>query len=126
MAKISSVTIKQGTTPVITATIDEAIQDATVYVSIRTRDRLIVKSNYNDTGEVVLEPIIDEDTDEQVGTAITIQLSQLETLCLKPGAARIEAGWVFEDGSADRSNIGMMTITPTLFKGVMRYGEHTS
>jgi hypothetical protein len=126
MAKISSVTIKQGTTPIIAVTLDgESIQDATVYLSLKIRDRLIVKSNYHDTGEITVEPIYNE-LIEQIGTSITAQLSQIETLCLHPGTARIEVGWVFEDGSADKSNIGVINISASLLNGVMRYGEHTS
>ena len=126
-ATLSSVKIKQGTTPIITAIVDEqAIQDATVYFAIRARNRLIVKSNYHNTGDITLEPVYDETTAAQIGTSITVQLSQLETLCLQPGAARIEAGWVFDDGSADKSDIGMLNITNTLLKGVMLYGKHSS
>lgn len=126
MAKISAVQIKQGTTPLISVILDdEAIQNATVYFSLKTRNRLIVKSNYNDTGEVVVEPVYNE-SQEQIGTSIAVQLSQLETLCLHPGTARVEVGWVFEDGSADKSNIGIVNISATLLNEVMRYGEHTS
>lgn len=126
MNKISSIEIKQGTTPIVTAVLEgQAIQDATVYLSIRAKNRLIVKSNYCENSGMLLEPVYDED-DVQVGTSITVQLTQCETLCLKPGAARVEVGWVFEDGSADKSNIGLMTITPSLLKGVMRYGKHSS
>lgn len=122
---LSSVEIKPGTTPLITAVVDgPAIQDATVYLSISQRDRLIVKSNFHDTGEVVLEPVYDTDGTTQIGTSIIAQLSQLETLCLKPGGARIEAGWVFEDGTADKSNIGLLNISNTLYRWVMEYGEH--
>ena len=126
-ATLSSVVIKQGTTPIITAILDgQAIQDATVYLSIKQRGRLIVKSNYHDTGDVILEPVYDVDETTQIGTSITVQLSQLETLCLKPGGARIELGWIFEDGSADKSNIGIINVSDSLYKWVMEYGEHTS
>ena len=126
MNKISSIEIKQGTTPIVTTVLEgQAIQDATVYLSIRAKNRLIVKSNYCDNSGMLLEPVYDE-SEIQVGTSITVQLTQCETLCLKPGAARVEVGWVFEDGSADKSNIGLITITPSLLKGVMRYDEHSS
>ena len=126
MATLSDVQIKQGTTPVITAVVDgQAIQDATVYLSISTRNRLIVKTNYYESGDVTLEPVYDE-LDEQIGTIVEVQLSQIETLCLKPGLARIEVGWIFEDGSADKTNIGVLSINPTLYRKVMRYGEHSS
>lgn len=125
--KLSSVEIKPGTTPILTAIVDgQAIQDATVYLSIRQNNRLIVKSNFHDTGDVTLAPFYDTDGVTQIGTSITVQLTQLETLCLKPGGARIEAGWVFEDGSADKSNIGLINISNTLYRWVMEYGKHTS
>ena len=124
---LSSVEIKPGTTPIITAIVDgQAIQTATVYLSIRQRHRLIVKSNFHDTGEVVLEPVYNTEGTEQIGTSITAQLTQLETLCLAPGGARIEAGWVFEDGTADKSNIGLINISNTLYRQVMEYGKHSS
>lgn len=127
MAKLTSVEIKQGTTPLITAVVDgAAIQDATVYLSLKTRNRLIVKSNYYDNGDVTLEPVYEEGTTTQIGTSVEAQMSQLETLCLEFGIARIEVGWVFEDGTADKSDIGMINISPTLFKGVMAYGKHSS
>lgn len=127
MATLSAAQIKQGTTPIVSAILDgQAIQDATVYFSIRARNRLIVKSNYRNDGDIILTPVYDEISGEQTGTEIDVQLSQLETLCLKPGIARIEVGWIFEDGSADKSNIGVLKINNSLYKWVMEYGKHNA
>ena len=125
MATLSKIKIKQGTTPMLTVFIDEAIQDATVYLTIRTGRHNIVKSNYMSEEGLVLEPVYDSN-EEQTGTRITAQLTQVETLCLRRGAARIEAEWIFEDGTADKSNIGLFNVTDSLYKKVMEYGKHTS
>lgn len=126
MATLSAVQIKQGTTPIITADVEGVdIREATVYLSISTGKGLIVKTNYYNDGDVTLEPIYDE-LDEQIGTSVEAQLSQIESLCLRPGLSRIEIGWIFEDGSADRTNTGILKITPTIYRRVMEYGKHSS
>lgn len=126
MATLSAVQIKQGTTPIITADVDGVdIREATVYLSISTGKGLIVKTNYYDSGDVSLTPIYD-DEDNVSGTSVETQLSQLESLCLRPGLSRIEIGWIFEDGSADRTNTGILKITPTIYRRVMEYGKHSS
>lgn len=118
--------LKQGTTPMLEAIVDgAAIQDATVYLTIKTRCNDIVKSNYNQTGDMILLPVYD-DNDEQIGTSITVIFSQEETLLMTPGSASVEAGWIFEDGTADKSDLGTVNISSTLFKGVMKYGNYSS
>ena len=125
MATLSKINIKRGTTPLLTVFIDEAIQDATVYLTIRVGRTEVVKSNYHNDGDMILEPIYDS-LEEQTGTMITVQLSQCDTLWLRPGAARIEAGWIFEDGTSDKSNIGLFNVTDSLYRKVMEHGTHTS
>lgn len=123
MATLKAPTIKPGTTPLLTVTVDgEAIQDATVYVTIDMGDRHLTKSNYNDDSEMWLEAVYKGSV--QSGTRVTVQYSQAETLILRPGNARIEVGWVFEDGSADKSNIGRLKIPRTLIGHVMAYGRN--
>lgn len=125
MATLSLVKIKPGTTPTLTAVVDgEAIQNATVYITIDMKDRQLVKTNHLHEGDIVLEPVYSGST--QIGTKLTVQYSQAETLRLRPGVAQIEVGWVFEDGAADKTNIGRIRISKTLFRGVMTYGRHTS
>ena len=126
MALLSAARMKPGTTPLLTVMVDdEAIQDATVYVTIKMGDRFFVKSNYYNSSDVVLEPVYNTDS-EQIGTQVSVQYSQSDTLCFRPGFAEIEVGWVFSDGTADKSNIGRVTIPKTLYGGVMLYGEHSS
>lgn len=125
MATLSKIKIKRGTTPLLTVFIDEAIQDATVYLTIRAGRTEVVKSNYHNDGDMTLEPVYDS-LEEQTGTMITVQLSQCDTLWLRHGAARIEVGWIFEDGTSDKSNIGLFNVTDSLYRKVMEHGTHTS
>lgn len=121
MATLSVAKLKPGTTPTLTAYIDgEAIQDATVYITINMGDTRLTKSNYMNDESVMVEPVYQGS--RQVGTNIIVQYSQAETLCLRPGYASIEAGWVFEDGEADKTEIGRIRISKTLYRGVMLYG----
>lgn len=125
MATLSLVKIKPGTTPTLTAVVDgEAIQSATVYLTIDQKDTGLVKSNYNSDEGFILTPVMSGLT--QIGTQIEVQLSQADTLCLRPGFASVEVGWIFDDGSADKTNIGRIRISRTLYRGVMLYGKHSS
>lgn len=126
MATLSAIEIKPGTTPILTAIVDgEDLSGATVYVTIDMGDIKLIKSNYQGREEVALEPIYDVNEDV-IGTTILAQYSQAETLRLRPGPASIEVGWIFEDGTAGKSDIGRLHIAKTLFKGVMEYGSYTS
>lgn len=120
MATLKATEIKPGTTPLLSVTVEgEAVQDATVYVTIDVGGRQVVKSNYDHAGDFSFEMIVEGGV--QVGTLVNVQYSQAETLMLRPGNAKIEVGWVFDDGSADKTNIGRLKIPETLFYGVMRY-----
>lgn len=119
MATLKAAEIKPGTTPLLSVTVEgEDIHEATVYVTIDDGGRQVVKSNYDHAGDFSFE-IIDDGV--HVDTLVNVQYSQSETLMLRPGNAKIEVGWVFDDGSADKTNIGRLRIPKTLFYGVMRY-----
>lgn len=125
MATLKAVEIKPGTTPLLTAIVDgEDIHEATVYVAIDMGDRRLVKSNYNDEAAVIAEPVYSGS--RVVGTQVTVQYSQAESLSLRPGYASVQIGWVFDDLSADKTNIGRLRISRNIIKEVMAYGRHTS
>lgn len=121
MAKLRSAMLRQGATPVLDISLDEAVQDATVYVTINQGDRQLTKSNYYEDPSVTLTPIYDDD-DEQIGTEISIIFNQAETLRMRPGFARIQVRWIFEDGTADGSDIGRIEIGKSLLKAVIAHG----
>ena len=119
---MKSVFIRQGSTPVLEVDLaGEAIQDASVYITIDQGDRQLTKSNYGNDPEVIVEPIYKSGV--QTGTKISVILSQSETLSLKPGAAKIQCRWVFEDGTGETSTIARAEITESLLKGVITYGR---
>ena len=121
MATLRSAMIRQGSTPVLDISLDEAVQDATVYVTINQGDRQLTKSNYHDDPSVTLTPVYDDD-DEQIGTDISIIFNQGETLRLRPGFGRIQVRWIFEDGTADGSDMGRIEIGESLLKAVIANG----
>lgn len=119
---IKSARMRQGTTGALEVTLKgQAVQDATVYVTIDQGDLQLTKSNYRDNPSVTMEPVYDEH-EEQIATDITVIYSQAETLSLRPGFGIIQVGWIFEDGTADRSEEGRIAIPEALYKGVMVYG----
>lgn len=121
MATLSAAKIKPGTTPILTVIVDdEDISEATVYVTIDMKDRHLIKSTKTGNGEIILEPVYNGEA--VIGTQITVQYSQAETLMLRPGYASLEVGWVSEDGVADKSDLARLTIPKTLFRGVMAHG----
>lgn len=126
MASLVSTRMKPGTTPILNAVVGGVdITEATVYIAIETGDYTHVKSNKDNDDLISLDPVYDEN-EHIIGTEITAIYTQEETLQLSPGNAKIEIGWVFDDDSADKTNIGRVLIPKTLIKGVMRYGRNNS
>lgn len=119
--KLTAAKIKPGTTPILTVIVDdEDISEATVYIAIDMKDRNLVKSTKSGNGDITLEPIYDGET--IIGTQVTAQYSQAETLHLRPGYASLEIGWVDSEGVAEKSDLARLKIPKTLFRGVMANG----
>lgn len=119
--KLTAAKIKPGTTPVLTVMVDnEDISSAAVYVTIDMKDRQLTKSTKTGNGDVVLEPIYDGEV--LVGTQVTVQYSQADTLFFLPGYASLEVGWVDSEGTADKSDLARLKIPKALYRGVMAYG----
>lgn len=109
--------IRQGASPVLEITaIGTDITNATVYVTLDQGDVQITKSNYKQNDPSVTMRADGNDTD------ITVILSQEETLWLRPGSARVQLRWIFDDGTADASDMGRIEIGEALLKGVIRHG----
>lgn len=121
MATLSAAKIKPGTTPILTVIVDdEDISEAAVYITIDMKDRNLVKSTKTGNGDIELEPIYNGET--FVGTQVTAQYSQAETLHLRPGYASLEIGWADSEGVAEKSDLARLKIPKTLFRGVMANG----
>lgn len=107
---------RQGTTPVLTINLaDRDLTGATVYVTLDQSDVQITKSNYNDNPGI-------EMTASAAGTTLLVYYSQADTLRLRPGSAKVQIRWIFDDDTADASDIGRLEIKPSLFKGVIAHG----
>ena len=126
---IKSARFTQGTTPALELTLeDEAIQESTVYITIDQGDFKLTKSSYKNNPDIVMEPVYEpvdvweEEEPVQIATDITVFYSQFETLALRPGHAKIQVEWVFENGIADASELGRIEIEESLYKGVKAYG----
>lgn len=125
MATLKGAKITPGTTPVLNALVkDVDITEATVYVTIESGDSIVTKSNYEEDGVVSLDEAYDEEV--WIGTDVTVAYSQADTLALSPGYARVQIGWVFDDDTADKTDMGRLFIPDTIIRGVMRYGRHNT
>lgn len=123
MSTLLSAELMPGTTPILKAVVSgEDITDSTVYVSIESGDIIYTKSNYHDDGTISLEKAYDENSNF-LGTEVTVMYTQEDTLCLSPGYARVQIGWVSEDDTADKTNMGRVHVPNTLIREVMRYGK---
>lgn len=121
MATLTLTKLKRGTAPLLDITVDEAIDAAILYIKIESGDTMVEKSTRYDSDDITVEPIFGS-SNTQIGTLISVQYTQQETLALAPGYAKIEVGYVFEDGFADKTDIGRLYISPTLKNEVMING----
>ena len=113
--------IRQGATPALDIVLhDVAVQDATVYVTIDQGDKQLTKSNYSNDPSVICTAITSNG--EQTGTNIQVLFNQAETLRLRPGFGHVQVRWIFEDGSADSSDIGRIEIAKSFLKAVIAHG----
>lgn len=122
MKTISSVRFKQGETAEISAVIDDAtIPWATLYFTISQNDRSITKNTRTNPDDIKVIGTRNPDG-YMDATDVTIKYTQQETFFLKPGAAKVEAGWIDEDGNATKTNIARVQIDGSMIREVMKYG----
>lgn len=122
MATLKGTKITPGTTASLNTLVkDIDITEATVYVTIESGETVLTKSNYHDEEAVSLDEAYDESV--WIGTDVTVNYTQEETMWLRPGNARVQIGWVFEDGTASKTEMIRVFIPDTIIRGVMRYGR---
>lgn len=96
---------RRGSTPTNTFDVDIDLTGATVFIT------------YTQGGTVVLEK---SGADVNITpTALTVELSQAETLRFTAGAAEIQIRYVFPDGAADASDIMRVSVDRILKDGVI-------
>ena len=103
--------MRQGTTPTYTLTITGYdLTDKTVFVSVRSRGKLITKTN--------------DDISIAYGegaTTIAFQLSQEETFALGLGTAEVQVRFIDAQGHAKATDIGTLEVLRVLQPGVIAY-----
>ena len=123
---IQAAVIKRGSTDLLELTlVGKAVQDATVYVTLRQSDRQITKTNRNNDESVWMVPLYN-DQQEQVGTTIYVQYTQAETLRLRSGFAKVQVRWIDDSGVADVSDMGRVKIPVTLYEGVIDHVRNSN
>ncbi len=97
--------MRRGSTPTNTFEVDVDLTNATVFVSYEQQGRTVIEK----TGSALsISP-----------DKIVLQLSQEETLSLKPGDVLIQIRYVFPNGAADASNIIRTTAERIIKDGVI-------
>lgn len=96
---------RRGSTPVNTFNVNIDLTGATVFITYKQNGRLILEKTGAD---VTIEP-----------TALSVSLTQQETLAFGVGNVEIQIRYVFPNGSADASNIMETTADRILKNGVI-------
>lgn len=103
--------MRQGTTPTYTLTISGYdLTDKTVFVSVRSRGKLITKTNDD------ISIAYGDDA-----TTIAFQLSQEETFALGLGPAEVQVRFIDAQGDAKATDIGTLEVLRVLQPGVIAY-----
>lgn len=103
----------RGTTPVYTFHIEGIdISGNSVFLTIQQDD--FRKTWCNKTDKEVFRV-----TNENGNTALTLYLSQSDTLAFRPGVAEVEVKWLSADGIVSATNIASVNFTRTLLEEVI-------
>lgn len=97
--------MRRGSTPTNTFEVDIDLTGATVFVSYEQQGKTVIEKTGN---ALNISP-----------DKIVLQLSQEETLSLKPGDVLIQLRYVFPNGAADASNIIRTTAERIIKDGVI-------
>lgn len=97
--------MKRGSTPVNTFDVDIDLTGATVYITYVQNGKVVVEKSGGDV-------TITADT-------LSCTLTQEETLAFANGDVEIQIGYVFPDGTADRSDIIRTKAERILHEGVI-------
>lgn len=97
--------MRRGSTPTNTFEVDLDLTNATVFVSYEQQGKTVIEKTGN---ALTISP-----------DKIVLQLSQEETLALRPGDVLIQIRYVFPNGAADASNIIRTTAERIIKDGVI-------
>ena len=125
--------MRQGTTPIVSLTIDverdengaivpsSTLDECNVFVTIDQDGTQITKSS-RDSQDIEITKNYDE-AGLFISTTVAMYLSQAETLGLEVGTARAQLRWVDFIGTAYASDIATIRIDESLLGEVIEYGN---
>lgn len=97
--------MRRGTTPTNTFSSDVDLTGATVFVDYEQKNRIIIEKTGDDL--------------TVTSEAVTLELTQEDTLAFRPGEVLIQIRAVFPDGTAIASNIIRTTAERIIKDGVI-------
>ena len=127
--------MRQGTTPIVSLTIDverdeddvivpsSVLDNCNVYVTIDQNGTQVTKAS-RDTLDIAITKNYDEsDPTRHISTTVSMFLTQKETLGFEVGKARAQLRWVNFLDEAYASDIATITIDESLLEEVIAYGN---
>lgn len=127
--------MRQGTTPIVSLTIDvvrdkdgvidtsTVLDNCNVFVTLDQNGTQITKSSRESQDVEVTKNYDKTDPTKHISTTVSMYLSQSETLGLEVGAARVQLRWVNFIGTAYASDIANIKIDESLYEEVIAYGN---
>lgn len=127
--------MRQGTTPIVSLTIDverdkddnivpsSVLDNCNVYVTIDQNGEQITKSSRESSDIEITKNYSEDDPTRHISTTVAMYLTQEETLGLEVGNARVQLRWINVIDEAFASDIATIKIDESLLEGVIDYGN---
>lgn len=127
--------MRQGTTPIVSLTIDverdkddnivpsSVLDSCNVYVTIDQNGEQITKSSRDSSDIEITKNYSEDDPTRHISTTVAMYLTQEETLGLEVGNARVQLRWINVIDEAFASDIATIKIDESLLEGVIDYGN---
>lgn len=127
--------MRQGTTPIVSLTIDverdkddnivpsSVLDNCNVYVTIDQNGEQITKSSRESSDIEITKNYSEDDPTRRISTTVAMYLTQEETLGLEVGNARVQLRWINILDEAFASDIATIKIDESLLEGVIDYGN---
>lgn len=127
--------MRQGTTPIVSLTIDverdedgvivpsSVLDNCNVFVTIDQNGTQVTKSSRGSLDIDITKNYDTTDPTKHISTTVSMYLTQRETLGFEVGKARAQLRWVNFLDEAYASDIASITIDESLLEEVIAYGN---
>ena len=127
--------MRQGTTPIVSLTIDverdeddrivpsSVLDNCNVFVTIDQNGTQITKASRTSDDVKITKNYDKNDPTRHISTTVAMYLTQAETLGLEVGNARAQLRWVNFIDEAFASDIATIKIDESLYEEVIDYGN---